>query len=57
MEKQNNRETIILTVAAMLKQANPKSDNTSKLIALDSLVCEALEIDPEEYPPEYILPF
>lgn len=57
MEKQNNRETIILTVAAMLKQADPKSDNTSKLIALDSLVCEALEIDPEEYPPEYILPF
>lgn len=57
MTEQSNRETIVFTVAAMLKQADPEADNTSKLIALDKIVCDALGIDFEENPPEYILPF
>ncbi len=57
MENQLHRETIVLTVASHLKNANPKTDHTEKLIGLDALVCGALGIDQEENPPEFVIPF
>lgn len=56
MSKQDDREIIVLTVAAMLAQIDTEADNTKKLIALDRIVCDALDIDFEQTPPEYILP-
>lgn len=56
MDKQNNRETVVCTVAAMLRQKDPDGDHTKQLIALDALVCEGLGIDQDVDPPEYIIP-
>ena len=56
MDKQTNRETVIFAVSAMLRQKDPHGDHTKQLIALDALVCEGLDIDPEVNPPEYIIP-
>lgn len=57
MDKQLHRETILLTVASHLKNANAKTDHTEKLIGLDALICDALGIDSEKKPPEFIIPF
>jgi hypothetical protein len=55
MDKQDKRERIILTVAAHLKNADPTTDHKQKLIGLDALLCEAIGIDQETNPPEFIL--
>lgn len=57
MSKQDKRERIILTVSTHLQEASPDGDHTEKLIGLDALVCDALGINQEENPPEYIIPF
>jgi len=57
MDKQLQRETILLTVASHLKNANAETDHTEKLIGLDALICDALGIDSEKNPPEFIIPF
>jgi hypothetical protein len=55
MDKQDKRERIILTVAAHLETADPTTDHKQKLIGLDALLCEAIGIDQETNPPEFIL--
>jgi len=57
MDKELHRETILLTVASHLKNADAKTDHTKKLIGLDALICNALGIDSEKNPPEFIIPF
>lgn len=55
MNMQDKRERIILTVAAHLETADPTTDHKQKLIGLDALLCEAIGIDQETNPPEFIL--
>ena len=56
MDKQLQRETIVLTVAAHLKSADPSGEHMEKLIGIDTLVCDAIGIDSEKTPPEFIIP-